>query len=296
MLRLQRNHGCATPNNAAQPINISCVEPPIRRESCTKLSANSHFQPGERRVKIPRMAKKDAPQVVAAADRPVNGTWTFLRTFLSKPDVVGAAIPSSRYLARSLITPYLDHKGPVTILEAGAGTGTVTARIGQSLKPDDRLDICEMEPDFVRFLDTQVLTQPQFADAKRTGRLRLLGCPVQDIEGENKYDYIIGGLPFTAFNPSAIREIFTVLHRLLKPGGVFSYFEYRVLRRLRKHATLGHARLRAAEVGEILDDQIQRFQFDRRSVWLNIPPCSARYLRFHATKHNGSKASKQTQR
>lgn len=205
---------------------------------------------------------------------------TFLKRYLCNPNLVGAIAPSSRALAAAVCEPYRRHRGPATVLEAGAGTGAITRYIGSILKDEDKLDICEIQSEFAEILENDVLTHPSFARGVAEGRVRLFRLPVQELPEENRYDFVICGLPLTAFEVRDIQEIFSVFRRCLKPGGVFSYYEYVGMRRTSRTLTLGKTRKRYSLVNAYLSDHIRRHQFDQKTVMRNFPPAYAHHLRF----------------
>jgi len=204
----------------------------------------------------------------------------FLKEFVSAPSTVGAVVPSSAALARALCEPYAQADRPAAVLEVGAGTGAVTRYLGSILRGEDRLDICEIKPHFADHLERNVLSHTNFAGAVAVGRVRLMRGPVQQLLGKRRYDFIISSLPLTAFNLADIREILAGLQASLKPGGVFSYFEYIGLRKLSRNLLLGKKRLQAQQVSRFLNDNIRSHQFYRRTVLLNFPPAYARHWRF----------------
>lgn len=212
--------------------------------------------------------------------RAANSRLTFLRAFLSQPRRIGAAVPSSRKLAYALMKPFLRREQPARILEVGAGTGAVTRYIGFEMGAHDELSICEMQPALAAHVQREVLAEPQFAGAVRDGRVTLTACAIQDFPLTTQFDFVVSGLPLNSFAGSEVLEILDVIRRLLKPDGVFSYFEYLALRRLKKSASIGRARARVRHVSSVLDDHIERFQFARQIVLANIPPACARHWRF----------------
>ena len=193
---------------------------------------------------------------------------------------MGAVGPSSRALAEALCEPYRRCTTAATVLEIGAGTGAVTRHIGTLLKEEDELDVCEVEADFADILAKDVFTGPDFVPAVESGRVRLLNLPVQSLSETNRYDFVISGLPFSAFGLRDVRDIFAVIRRCLKPGGVLSYFEYVGLRRASRLLSLGNRRRRIRMVSAFLTKRIGRHQFGRRTVVGNLPPAYARHLRF----------------
>jgi len=204
----------------------------------------------------------------------------FLGRCLADPATVGSVTPSSQSLAAALTAPLAAHDGPVRVLEIGAGTGAVTRRLAALLGPADRLDVCEIDPTFVRILERTVLATGALAAATAEGRVRLLHCPVQDLDAPERYDYVISGLPMTAFEPKEVRAILRAIQRSLRPGGVFSYFEYAGIRRLMKMSPSRRWRRRIRAVSTLLDAHIREYQVAKRTVYRNLPPAHARHWRF----------------
>lgn len=210
----------------------------------------------------------------------VSHRWRFLKAYLSNPDTVGAVTPSSPGLAAALCEPFRRYRQPARVLEVGAGTGAVTRHLGKLLCDGDELDICEVETEFADILERDVLTRSDFVPAMNTGRVRLIRAAVQDLPGQDCYDFIISGLPLNAFELSDVQDVFSVIRKSLKPGGTFSYFEYVGLRRTARWLALGKRRKRIRSVSSYLTDHIRSHQFARRTVLSNFPPARARYLKF----------------
>ena len=207
--------------------------------------------------------------------------WQFLRRYLRTPQTVGAVAPSSRALAAALCEPFRRHGKPARLLEVGAGTGSITRYLGSILGDEDELDICEIEPAFVEILKHDVLSHEHFAPAVAADRVRVIDTAVQDLAHENRYDFVISGLPLTAFGLRDVQDVFGVVRRVLKPAGVFSYFEYVGMRKVARMFSVGKKRDRVRKVSAYLTSTIHAHQFDDRTVLFNLPPARARYLRFH---------------
>jgi len=204
----------------------------------------------------------------------------FLKEYVSNPSTVGAVAPSSAALAQALCEPFRRFQRPAKILEVGAGTGAVTRHLGALLGENDELDICEIQPRFADILQRQVLSRPEFADGLRSGRVRLLVNPVQEIALEDHYDFIISGLPLTSFDLPLVQEVFEAFRRCLKPEGILSYFEYVAMRRTSRTFSIGQSRKRVRSVSRYLTARIREHQFARRTVLRNFPPAYARHLKF----------------
>ena len=176
--------------------------------------------------------------------------------------------------------PFRSRTRPARVLEVGAGTGAVTRHLGFELGEEDELTVCEPHPDLARHLNHEVLSQSQFRRAVLERRVSVRACPVEEMDGDHRFDYIIAGLPFTAFELSQIESILTTVRRMLRPGGVFSYFEYVGMRRLKRQLSLGAGRRHNRAVSALLDDHIGRYEVARRTVLANVPPAHARHWRF----------------
>ncbi|HID24396.1 MAG TPA: methyltransferase domain-containing protein, partial [Planctomycetaceae bacterium] len=152
----------------------------------------------------------------------------FLRQFRARYETTGAILPSSRFLAHALTRPLATRTRAVRILEVGPGTGPVTRRIVRLMRPQDRLDLVELNDQFVALLRDRLTSEPEFrAVAEQT---RLHHGPIQEFQTDAPYDVIISGLPLNNFSPEQVEEIFGCFFRLLASEGVLSYFEYMFLR------------------------------------------------------------------
>ncbi|MFH1109254.1 MAG: methyltransferase domain-containing protein [Planctomycetota bacterium] len=204
----------------------------------------------------------------------------FLGRFLRDPNTVGAVAPSSRALAQAVCEPLRRAPRPASVLEVGAGTGPMTRYLGTILEEDDELDICEIQDDFADILERDVLTEIHFASLVAQGRIRLFRLPVQMLPNDKQYDFVISGLPLTAFELRDVEAVFDVIRRCLKPGGVFSYFEYIGLRATSRTFALGKRRARIRAVSAYLTSTLRRHRFATTVVFRNFPPAHAHHLRF----------------
>jgi phospholipid N-methyltransferase len=213
----------------------------------------------------------------------VVNSLRFFGRCLADPIAVGSVAPSSQCLAQALTAPLAARSSPARVLEIGAGTGAVTRRLGELMGPADHLDICEIDPTFVRILRRTVLASGPLATARLEGRVCLLHCAVQEIRAPQHYDYIISGLPLSVFDSHELRDILESIQRSLRPGGFFSYFEYACVRRLLKVSPSRRWRRRIRAVSRLLDAHIRDYQVAQRMVLRNLPPAHARHWRFDST-------------
>jgi phospholipid N-methyltransferase len=202
----------------------------------------------------------------------------FFQQFRRQYFTTGSILPSSRALARALVSELRKRTGPARVLEVGPGTGAVTAEILRELRSADRLDIVEINADFVALLGRRFADEPRWRE--RAGQARLIHAPLQQVEGEGLYDYLISGLPLNNFPVALVREIFAAYRRLLRPGGVLSYFEYLLIRPLKTLLVAGPERERLRALSRLLEGEIHAHQFREQWVFPNVPPAVARHFRF----------------
>jgi phospholipid N-methyltransferase len=202
----------------------------------------------------------------------------FYQQFRRQYRNTGSILPSSRGLARALVSQVRRRRAPARILEVGPGTGAVTDELLSALRPGDQLDIVEINAEFVALLGRRFEDEPLWRS--RRGQARLIHAPLQSVPGEGVYDYMISGLPLNNFPLALVRDIFQAYRRLLRPGGVLSYFEYILIRQLKTLFVSGRERQRLHVLGRFLERRIRAYQFREQWVFLNVPPAVARHLRF----------------
>jgi phospholipid N-methyltransferase len=201
----------------------------------------------------------------------------FLSEFFKRFHTTGAVLPSGPWLAASLAR-YLDEPaGRRRVLEVGPGTGAVTRRIVDALRPDDHLDLVELNDQFVAHLRNRFATEPAFM---AVADLTLIHhCPIEELQSEQPYDVIISGLPLNNFSAELVERILGILMGLLKPGGTLSFFEYIAIRSARALVSRGAERERLRGIGRALDQVLQHGEIRRDWVWPNVPPAWVHHVR-----------------
>ncbi|MER5576779.1 class I SAM-dependent methyltransferase [Streptomyces massasporeus] len=204
--------------------------------------------------------------------------WTFLTEAARDPRTTGALAPSGRALARALTDPVrTPAPGPLTVLEAGAGTGAVTRALIPRLSPGSRLDVVEANPRFAARLRRLVDTHPRLAGQPE--RVRVRCAYVEDLPGERRYDVIVSGLPLTNLTPDAADAVMARYLELLHPGGTLTYFAYLGTRHARTLLSSRAEARRHHAVEEVMAAYQRRYATGRWSVWANLPPARVWQLR-----------------
>jgi phospholipid N-methyltransferase len=202
----------------------------------------------------------------------------FFGEFCRRHYTTGAIVPSGRFLAAALARYVAEPGcGGRRILEVGPGTGAVTRRIIAVMRPEDHLDLVEVNERFVARLQVLFQTDPLFR--RVAARSRVLHCPVETLDGQGQYDLIVSGLPLNNFPPETVENILGVMSRLLKPGGTISFFQYIALRAMRMAVSGRSQRRRLRGVRDAIHKLLDGGEVRRDWIWLNVPPAWVHHVR-----------------
>lgn len=139
----------------------------------------------------------------------------FFRGWLRDPRSMGAVAPSGRALARLMATGVTPS---ATVLELGAGTGSLTEGLLAAGVQPANLYLVERDPELAAVL-----------------RRRFSGCHVfaadaltlaRDLPAGVTYDFVISGLPLLLFSPEQRAVLLEQILALLRPGGRYQQFTY----------------------------------------------------------------------
>jgi phospholipid N-methyltransferase len=203
---------------------------------------------------------------------------TFLTQVLRSYNTTGAVIPSGRALCTALCRYVGSAGAPQKILEAGPGTGAVTGCIIDRMTREDQLYMVELNPTFAAHLRRAFEDKPSFRAA--ASRCHLIEGAVQQLGHDGQFDLVISGLPLNNFSSDEVRAILQAYGRLLRPGGVLSFFQYILIRPARMLVSGGSERERLKRVGETIDGVLGEREIAREWVWVNVPPAWVHHIRF----------------
>ncbi len=192
----------------------------------------------------------------------------------------GAVAPSSKALALSITGELARHyRSPASVLEVGAGTGSITEEIVRHLSAGDRLDVYEIDRRFSSLIRHRLKEDPAFRGVKAA--VRVFNKPIEAIQREPNYDFVISCLPFTNFAPDAVRNIFEIYRAVLKPGGICSFYEYLFMRRaVRIISGRPEERRRVAGVSFVVRSYVTTYSYKHAVVVRNLPPAMIHHIRF----------------
>ncbi|WP_051764246.1 class I SAM-dependent methyltransferase [Streptomyces sp. NRRL F-5135] len=204
--------------------------------------------------------------------------WTFLVEAARDLRTTGALAPSGEALAHALTSPLRAHASrPLSVLEAGAGTGAVTRALIPRLSRGSRLDIVEANPRFAARLRDLVAAHPHLAGA--SPKVAVHRTYVEHLSTDRRYDVIVSGLPLTNFTPVQVDRIMARYLELLHPGGVLTYFAYLGTRAARALTASRAEARRHTAVNEVMAAYQRGYATGRWTVWANLPPAHVWHLR-----------------
>ena len=188
----------------------------------------------------------------------------------------GAILPSSRSLGRALARYVGRQDHPQRILEVGPGTGAVTRWILARMRPEDHLDLVELNERFVARLRERFASEPTFR--RFHDQVQIFHVPVQEMPDGQQYDLVISGLPLNNFQVNEVHAILEKMIALLRPGGMLSFFEYIGIRRLRSLVADRADRARLQGIESLFNKLFQQAEIRRDWIWLNLPPAWVHHL------------------
>jgi phospholipid N-methyltransferase len=179
----------------------------------------------------------------------ISSLAVFSGEVLANPGPVGAAVPSSRALARR-IASFLPCNPKGFVIELGAGTGAVTEALLEHGLPASRVIPVELSANMVRHLQKRF---PQLSvlggNAAKLGELLAQELP----QTKGRISHIVSSLPLRSLPIGVVARIVREVKRLLPVDGTFIQYTYNVT--CRRYRPLEDF-LRTATA----------------TVWLNLPP------------------------
>ena len=188
-----------------------------------------------------------------AATRTQPAGWTFFRQWLKNPLRVAAISPSSRQLARQMMSelPRPCHR----VIELGGGTGVFTrALVEHGVAPADLL-VRELNEELHQHLVRQFPgVQVVCGDAGNLGEI----ARAAGFEGDQRADAVVSGLGLLSMPRPMQQAILQSAFEALRPDGRFVQFTY------------GPANPVTRDVLDALELTARRASF----TWWNVPPAT----------------------
>jgi len=146
------------------------------------------------------------------------------------------------------------------------------------MKPNDCLDLVELNESFVNCLHERFRSDPEFQPAAE--RCHVLHCPIESLPSDNSYDVILSGLPMNNFAVAEVEHILAILRRLAKPEATVSFFEYMAIRRLKATISGKAERSRLRGIGHVVGQVLKEHEIRCDRIWTNVPPACVHHVQF----------------
>ncbi len=151
------------------------------------------------------------------------GPWgVFFKGFIKHPVMVGSIIPSSSLTVKKMLAP-VDWENTKLFVEYGPGVGTFCQPVLDRLRPDAKLIVIDLNPDFIAYL-TKTFHDSRF--------IAVHGSAADVVEIIHKFgfenaDYILSGLPFSTLPNDLGPKIAEETAKAIRPGGAFLVYQFR---------------------------------------------------------------------
>lgn len=229
------------------------MPPPVVDQSQTAAGSLS-----PRALAHPAMARQRTT-VQRASRRPARAEsrfnlLDFARQTIKTPATIGAIAPSSKYVARRVVS-VANLTAAKTVVELGSGTGVFTEQIVQKLRGDSTFFALELNQAFVQATKNRCPEVPVYHDSAQSIENYL------HQHGTSHCDCIISSLPWTIFEPAEQEKLLQTLSSTLAPGGCFVSIVY-----------LGaKTRKRGRHFFQSLPNHFKTVD-KVKTVWQNLPP------------------------
>lgn len=177
----------------------------------------------------------------------------FLKEFVTRPQEIGAIVPSSPALAREVVRS-VDWDEVQVAVEYGPGLGAITREILTRTEGKDFF-VIELNEAYAERFQRTFPHVPLYRDSVANV------VSIAAEHGVEAIDCVISGLPWAIFSDAVQEELLDAMFQVLRPGGQFVTFAY-------MHGL-------ALPAGRRFRDKLsQRFRKVERSpvVWRNTPP------------------------
>ncbi len=184
--------------------------------------------------------------------------------FLKDLKQVGAVAPSSKFLAKDLVTQLKEKLAdanckPLNILEVGAGTGSLTKQIAKLLRPQDSLDIVEIHKKFYQIIGSKY---------RLNDNIRIHHADILNFHPQKKYDFVFSSLPYENMPEEITKQIWEKKLNLCSTKAYISYFKY----------------LKFGDFKSDFEESIvNTYKHNKKIVFLNIPPAKIYTLEINKT-------------
>lgn len=140
--------------------------------------------------------------------------------FINSFKTSGTVTPSSRYLVERMLHP-IDFSKAKCIVELGPGNGCVTRCLLERMRADATLVCFEVNQEFIALLED--------IDDSRLKILNRCASSIREVLDSlaiDEADYVVSSVPLALLNNDTREKILASIDANLKPGGVYTQYQY----------------------------------------------------------------------
>lgn len=188
----------------------------------------------------------------------------FIKAFVKNPVGVSTIFPASKALSESMAR-CSEIKTKKNIVEIGVGTGALTEAMLPLMGPDHTYSGFEIDQTFFKFLNSKFIPKHQ-NEIKKIKSFQMRSDSAENISDFfdlESVDVVVSSLPWSIFDPQLQNSILDEVYKIMKPGGIFSFYNY----------------VTSSQFGAIKTFQNElkkRFETlePKERVWLSFPPAT----------------------
>jgi phosphatidylethanolamine/phosphatidyl-N-methylethanolamine N-methyltransferase len=188
----------------------------------------------------------------------------FIKAFIKNPQGVSTIFPASKSLSKAMAI-CSEVKEKKIIVEIGVGTGALTEAMLPLMGAEHSYTGFEIDKTFYKFLNDKFVNQHKDSISKLKN-FEFKSDSAESIASlfeEASVDVVVSSLPWSIFEPGLQNSILNEVYKIMKPGGVFSFYNY----------------MTSSQFGQIKSFKSQinkRFSSlePKKRVWANLPPAT----------------------
>ena len=195
--------------------------------------------------------------------------FTIVAQYVKNPAQVGEVAPISQAAGQEL-AKFLG-KGEVgkKYLEAGGGCGAVSICLAQKLRPQDHLDVIEIDPDMCEILKRRL---------QGYENVSVHCCSILDWDPGFTYDGIVSTLPFNSLGAEFAQQVIEYCQRVASRSCILSYVEYPICKQALQYFYLGERKRNFRAVQDYLESVRQNYLIEQAMIYFNVPPIAIYHL------------------
>lgn len=197
--------------------------------------------------------------------------YTVVTRYINNPSQMGEIAPISEKSGYELakFVRIVQDDQPRFYLEAGGGCGAVSICIAKSLRPQDHLDVIEIDPTMYDILVERL---------REYSNVTVHCCSILDWLSDVKYDAIICTLPFNSLGVDFTQATLKHFKTLANGNCTLSYVEYPIVGQVLQHFYGANRKKMFRNVQSFMKEfRADKLQ-DQTTVYFNVPPLNIYHL------------------